>query len=440
MTAEPGLEQRGSSATPSAADVALRLHRARVARQRRWYVGAIAAVAVLVLVGVTIAWYSGTAHHAKLVSATTPDPPVADEPFAASLSVAWTSDDRTATGSYASHGTVVTYSTHAVEGRDARTGDVRWSYTRSDATVCAVDVQDGIATAIFKLDGDCDEAIGIDVGNGDRRWDRTLMDDGSITGIASLPSSVAFSTSTSVHVISPGYDSSNIPSGGLNRWFYVPANCTITGFALGNQGVLIGRLCSSDDTSSDAPTAAGPKDKPSVVLRKPYDDDDIWTAESDGAAPLLADTGGIIGWDPSAARLVAYDSTAGKRVATLALPGCTGSVAPKAATVSSTELVYCSGTLSAVSFANDALSIAWSLPAVGLPAAQLTTESSAGTAVVPTAAGLQRITVRTGAPVGGLTPVPAGAESAVSTAASLERFGSGVLVSGQRTVMLAGPS
>src|SRR5438046_2329208 len=114
---------------PAAESEALRAYNARMSRLRVRYGAAIAVVVVLALVGGWLRWRTGEAHDATLRTATSPEPAVADEPLATTLDVAWTSANATATGSYVSRGTVVTYSAHSVRGRDALTGDVRWSCT-----------------------------------------------------------------------------------------------------------------------------------------------------------------------------------------------------------------------------------------------------------------------------------------------------------------------
>jgi hypothetical protein len=455
----PPADDRGAEPDAlSGSGLALALYRARITRARRRYTLIVCAVIAALAIGVTVAWVTGEAHDAKLTVATTPDPAVADEPLAQSLAVAWTSTDTTAGGSYSSHGTVVTYSAHTVAGRSALTGDVRWSYTRSDVTVCGVDTQDGIAVAIFDLDGNCDEAIGLDVATGARRWNRTLMDSGTST-MTSRPSSVSIVAAKSVHVISPGYDATNVPSGGLDRWNYVPSGCTIQSAVLGGLGVLVAQSCAPDAPfltsaaagAADAPTATGGADSPvtSLVLRKPFDDGFVWTITANGVVPVLVTDSVVLGWDPTAHTVVSYSAAAGKRDGAAILPGCTADTAPKAIELSSSALLWCAGTLSKVTDSNGQLSVAWSMAAAGLPAVQSSSEGSENVAIAPTAVGLASVNLQTGALIasaasssapesGGASPIPASAQSAVAAASRLERFGSGLLVAGAHTVMLGG--
>lgn len=422
--------------------VALSAYRARMSRLRIRYAAAVAVVVVLALIGVWLLWLTGEAHNATLRTATSGEPAVADTGLAPALHDAWSSTDVTATGSYSSRGTVVTSSAHTVRGRDALTGAVRWSYTRSDVTVCGVDTQDGVAVAIFRLDGNCDEVIGLSISTGARLWNRTLMDNGEST-MQSRPGSVAITTSTSVHVISPVAEA-NEPSGGLDRWLYRPAGCTVESSVLGSGGVLVATQCAAADASSagDQTGAAG-STQPKLVLRKPNDDGDVWSVDGDAAIPVLAESALVLGWDAGSHQLIALDAAKGSRIAALNLPNCVVDSAPRAMALGSSSgsdaLLYCGQTLSRVSLQGTALSVRWSVAAVGLPAAQTNPEQSSSTAVMPTSTGFATIDIATGAPTGASATVPADALAAIAQAQRVERFGAGMLVAGTATLMLQPP-
>ena len=61
---------------------------------------------------------------------------------------------------------------------DARTGKQTWSYYRSDRTVCTAAQIGGVAVAVYRLAGNCDELTGLDADTGARVWTRTLDSNG----------------------------------------------------------------------------------------------------------------------------------------------------------------------------------------------------------------------------------------------------------------------
>lgn len=413
----------------AAGSEALRAYRARMSRARRRYVAAIALAVALALVGAVTLWLTGEARHATLRTATSAEPVVDEAPLAPRLAVAWASDDATAIGSYRSGGTVVTYSDHAVRGRDALTGAVRWSYTRTDATVCAVASQDTVATAIFRLDGNCDEAIGLRIATGERLWNRTLMDDGDVS-LQSRPGSIAITAAGSVHVISPAAEA-NEPSGGLDRWLYRPAGCAISDSVLGSGGVLVSQQCT--------PSAAGAA-TPTLVLRKAEDDADVWSIDGESALPVLADSALMLGWDPATQQLIALDPATGARTGALGFPGCQAAQPPLAVPLGGDALVLCGGMLSRIGLQGGAPTLRWSTPASGLPADATEAEQAAGSAIIPVESRFAAIDLATGTSIGPGAPAPADATAALAAAGRIERVGPGVLVAGDRTTMLQPPA
>src|SRR5690242_20858960 len=106
----------------SADDVSQRALTEYGTRLRKWRVGYGVLLAVLVIVAgviVKIAYAHGEISHAELSTAPSAAPSVALAPPNSSPTQAWASDDHTAIGTPYFGGTVITYSTHAVVGRDA---------------------------------------------------------------------------------------------------------------------------------------------------------------------------------------------------------------------------------------------------------------------------------------------------------------------------------
>ncbi|MCW2604167.1 MAG: hypothetical protein JWN61_2302 [Pseudonocardiales bacterium] len=410
---------------PVRVDPVLARYAAGLRPARRRYIVVVGIVLAVLLAGVTTAWLSGEGRATAVVTATLPEPAVANQPLGPTLSIAWASDDATAGGSTKTQGTIVTFGERAVRGRSALTGDIRWSYTRTDATVCDVVTQDGIAVAVFDKDGNCDEAVGLDAVTGERRWNRTLFDSGTST-MTSRTGSAMLVTATSVHVLSPGYDAANVPSGGLDRWYWAPEECVISAAQLGGRGVLASATC---------------KGVAKLVMRKPYEDGEIWSVP-ESAQPLAVTDDAALGWDPATSTLIAFALDTGARAASATLAGC---VDPVASEVAGMALVLCSGTtLYAFTAAAASLAQAWSMPAVALPVVQSTNENGVGQMVVigPGDAGAmiaRTIVVQTGAQLGG-TPVtvPGDAQAAVVAASRIERNGAGLLVAGTSTMMLGG--
>lgn len=101
--------------------------------------------------------------------------------------MAWEQPTDPAVGAVASpYGAVVTTDAHAVTGRDASTGDVRWSVARTNRELCAIGSGDtaGATTvtdngrvrgvvAIYARDGFCAEMVLLDPATGERRYQRT---------------------------------------------------------------------------------------------------------------------------------------------------------------------------------------------------------------------------------------------------------------------------
>ncbi len=224
----------GASAGPAPA--ALLAYQARNARAMRIYAAALATLLIVTALAVRAAYAHGELVHVSARTAA-PPPPIATGSAADSLQLRWHTDDHPAGGTPVQDGVVVTYDSHSVHGRDARTGAVRWYYTRSDETICSVLQQDASTIAIYNRHGNCDEVTGFVTSTGATKWLRTMMDNG-LTQAASAPNVVLTVAAYSVHVIDN--------AGGLDRWNWVaPDRCSVDRALAGSQGVLIATTCGS---------------------------------------------------------------------------------------------------------------------------------------------------------------------------------------------------
>jgi hypothetical protein len=202
----------------------------------RIYALTLVVLAVFAAGAVRLAYGHGELDHVGRASAVAPEP-VPPAPTAPSLKLSWRSVDRPAGGTPYSDGVVVTYAPHTISGRDARTGAVRWHYTRSDQTLCSVVQQDQTTIAVYNRHGHCSQMTGFETSTGNPKWYRTLSDVGSSVS-ASAPNVVVLVARRSVHVTDN--------AGGLDRWMWTaPADCLVDRALAGSLGVLVGYHCGS---------------------------------------------------------------------------------------------------------------------------------------------------------------------------------------------------
>src|SRR5690606_4890481 len=150
---------------------------------------------------------------------------------------------------------------------------------------------------------------------------RTLFDSGTST-LQIRNSMAVLVTATSVHVIDPG--------GGLDRWYWAPSGCKVTGAVSGDLGVLTGLSCGATHR---------------LVLRKPYEDGQVWEIES-AALPVAADQT-LLAWDGVGRTLVQLSRDKGVPIASLVLT-LPAQPAPIATTHGSMQLLFGNGVLTAV--------------------------------------------------------------------------------------------
>lgn len=208
---------------------------------RRFYVGTLVLAGIAIMVLVRVAWSRGEIAHTTLVTAPTPAPAVALQTPSTVLQRAWTRGEHAAAGTPYWGGTVITFSTDGVRGRNARTGATTWSYTRTDRTLCQVIQDRGVTVAVFELHGNCDQVTALDSTTGARRWTRTLDEDGApLNGhptYSVTADTIMLTTAPLIYAIDP--------LSGLDRWVYQPARCTISAAVLGSGGALISQRCTT---------------------------------------------------------------------------------------------------------------------------------------------------------------------------------------------------
>src|SRR4051812_37766165 len=129
---EPAIAPADGPADAAVMPAALVAHGRRVRRARAIYAAVVGTVVAAVLVGVVVAWNRGEISHATLHTVAAPPASIPLAQPGSELKAAWHTGDQLAIGTAQYGGTVVTWSAHAVGGRDARTGERTWSYTRTD--------------------------------------------------------------------------------------------------------------------------------------------------------------------------------------------------------------------------------------------------------------------------------------------------------------------
>jgi outer membrane protein assembly factor BamB len=268
-------------------------YQARMRRARILYFSIVGVVVAALIAGVAVAWSRGEAAHASLHMFASPPSSLPVQSPSPTLQPAWRTSDHLAIGTPQSGGTVITYSTHTVGGRDARTGRPTWTYTRTDRTVCTAAQANKTTIAVYRLHGNCDEVSAFDSETGRRRWTRTLDKDGKpIDGTPHfqvLPYTFMVSSDTVVYAIDP--------VSGFDRWTYYRYGCRITGAVLGSAGALIAQNCAPYAKCKGLKFCAH---GPQLLLRDgsagngddsdPNRDKIKWLRRDDHSAPVSADT------------------------------------------------------------------------------------------------------------------------------------------------------
>ena len=392
-------EQRERGEAPDPAVAALARHRASVRRLRAWYAAVIALVVAAAVVVALVVWRSGEITHVHLRTASRPAPSVPLASPVAQPAIRWQSADATAVGAPFVGGTVVTYSQHTVTGRDALTGEARWTYTRTDRDVCEVAQQQGRAIAIYRNGRNCDQVTTLDTATGKRDWERTLDENGlPINGRPLMipgNDSIYVMTQSALYAIQVSTSECNADASsacGSDNWTYAPpAGCAMTSAVPGNNGVLISEHCTDGDHLVLRHPTAGTDSKDPKPIK--------WQLNDNGGIPVAADSfvGAI---DPSTHELVLYDTDKGKVTSRQALsPAPTGAGPARSLIAGQGQLVWIGGTAYAIDSSGAQV---WSAPAESLPTVTADSPSpnpglDGATLYVPTSTGVATLDGTTGA-------------------------------------------
>jgi hypothetical protein len=405
-------EREAPVANP-ASDAALARY-ARRMRPLRIAYAAVLAVAVIVIAAiVVVAYRRGEISHVTLRTVPSGPAPLTPQATSATLTKAWVSSDTTAIGTPYYRGTVVTHDRHTVRGRDARTGQQTWSYTRTDRTVCTAIQDDAVTIAVYELHGNCDELTALDSSTGRRKWTRTLdKDRAEFNGPATYwvqPDNVMFVSSTSIYSISTaGDEDQGNGQAGLDHWTFHHDGCTINGAVLGAAGALISQTCVHQDCSGAKFCGDGRQ----LLLRngltgndsdsktnKNNPDQIIWNKLDNNLVPTLA--GQQVGArEPAGGALQLLNANNGDLGARLALTGRSDTAAPSAvSSARDADLVWIGGRtyeLPAGSTAFGWQADTRSVPIVSDVTGDAATELSGTEVAVPTASGLALLDSTTG--------------------------------------------
>jgi len=341
----------------------------------------IAATLALVVVAALL-WRNSDAAATESTTSAPADVP-AGAP-AGAVEEAWSADGNALPADVVEEGRVIVGSDHDVRALDVATGEVAWQYSRSNARLCGLTVADGVAVAVFRTAGRCDEAVALEAGTGVRAWTRNL----SLRGDA-----VIGSTASIVLASGPSGVVTFDPRGNNIRWRAAPADgCRWLGAVAGSAGVAVLERCADDGVR--------------LRLYDGFAGTELWTADlpaDDDVSLLSADA--LVGVRAGAeVRLFAPEDGAPRT--TLLVEPAEAAAQTSAAGLA---LVRTGGVLSAIDPASGGTR--WSVPAEGLPAAA---PVETGEVLVPTPGGFVRIDALSGSELGRL-PAPGIPSDGVAT-------------------------
>lgn len=368
------------------------------ARRRRWRIWYTAGVSLVVLAAggtMAVAIGDGEAAHATLRTSS-PAAGLPGGPVSAHPALRWATSDHPASGDPLWVGTVITWSSHQLSGRDARTGAVRWSYRRTDATVCAAAQRQGTAFVLFRRGSNCDELSTFDASTGARGWYRTLADDGAAQMTVGN-TGLILTYPGSIHLI--------VAETGIDRYDRVvqPAGCTISTVAAGSAGVLYTQDCA---------------DGRHLVLQDNVADRQSWRVPV-GPAVVAASAGQLVtSYDPSGGQLQMRSAADGTLTSLPVLSPTPAGSLGTATEITGATLLPIAGRMYALTPQGVQI---WSLASRG-PATQQPTNPS--TTMIATAAGASQVVVATGTVARSFT-FPAASEGA-----RVYPAGAGLLVAG----------
>lgn len=332
-----------------------------------------AVIAVVVVVAASIAWFTGDARGTTSIPAEEPLPRA--EPATAvptTLTELWrapsaaTDSTRTplpvVTGS-----TVVTADGGAVLGRDPRSGEQSWSYTR-DLPLCSVVASWNTAVAVYRDGRGCSQVTELDGATGDRKAQRTSDADDAVR----LSSDGTYVTSRGdtrmelwrsdlVRTLEYGRVDAPVNPGSQPR-----TGCTLLSSASTNSRTAVLEQCPGEPAArlsliNPAPKdASEPEEYGSTVVPE-------LVPESDGptAGRIIAITGSVVAlWIPAnngaPDRVGLYDDAAA-RTSEFALPGVSSPTPNFPATKAGSVLTWFTGA-GVQAFDSDNLGPLWTVP------------------------------------------------------------------------------
>ncbi|OZC66008.1 hypothetical protein CH276_08680 [Rhodococcus sp. 06-470-2] len=361
-----------------------------------------AVIAVVVVVAASIAWFTGDARGTTSIPAEEPLPRA--EPAAAvptTLTELWrapsaaTDSTRTpfpvVTGS-----TVVTADGGAVLGRDPRSGEQSWSYTR-DLPLCSVVASWNTAVAVYRDGRGCSQVTELDGATGDRKAQRTSDADDAVR----LSSDGTYVTSRGdtrmelwrsdlVRTLEYGRVDAPVNPGSQPR-----TGCTLLSSASTNSRTAVLEQCPGEPAArlsliNPAPKdASEPEEYGSAVVPELVPESDTPTA-----GRIIAITGSVVAlWIPAnngaPDRVGLYDDAAA-RTSEFALPGGSSPTPNFPATKAGSVLTWFTGA-GVQAFDPDNLGPLWTVPgALGNGAVM------AGRLLVPVPDGISVVDLVTG--------------------------------------------
>jgi len=303
-------------------------------------------VLVVVLVaGVVLAVNSDATNTDVRIAAAPPSEP--RSPLADQLGPQWSSDDTVDDQRAVAGSTVITATDRGVRGLDAHSGEERWHYLRSNATMCDFTVLDDVVVAIFRTTGRCNEAVALESDTGVRRWYRNVGFSDRLSLLGSGTAALA-ATPDGIAVIDA--------VGNSIRWRYnPPQGCELSSIGVGSSGVVVLERCETGTTwLAEFELYSGDQQ-----WRVPPPPGDITVLGADGIVSLLVGQ-----------QLTTLSARTGETLSTLTTDAASDESAaagfagqPGGRTV---PLVYLSGRVYAVDPTTGRQ--LWSVPATGLPA------------------------------------------------------------------------
>jgi outer membrane protein assembly factor BamB len=208
-------------------------------RRPSWPALAWLGVLVLALVTGVVLAANGDANNTdvRTAPALPSEPPT---PLGEELRTLWSSDDAVDDQRIVAGSTVITTTDRGVRGLDAQTGEERWHYLRSNATMCDFTVLENAVVAIFRTTGRCNEAVALEADSGVRRWYRNVDFSERLSLLGSGTAALA-ATLGGIAVMDA--------VGNSIRWRYnPPEGCELSSIGIGSSGVVVLERCETGTT------------------------------------------------------------------------------------------------------------------------------------------------------------------------------------------------